>query len=339
MQTSLDDSPFRLLRPGESLVVDGANLRGHCKGHEGKPCTNPLPVQVLLQLLKDRDEWQKTATGGAKCIIIVDASLRHHVDDAQAFEKLMRAYEVIQAPAGTPADPFILKEADRMQAVVLSNDKRMRTEHAGQYSWLSDDTRFIQFIQYPDNRNEYARKAHTAPSQVSEPSTRPGTPRKPSPPTQPTGSPLIRCAACNSEVKADPGDPYCPKCHNFLTVPLGAVPQAFSPLGKVGRLYVVTKDDQRVVLEEINGPEIVLGRERLAKYALTEPGTISRVHAKFGKEGDNYYVWDEGSTNGTYLDQQDIRRKGKQLLADGTQVRLVSPDTPTVILEFKTERG
>ena len=143
----------------------------------------------------------------------------------------------------------------------------------------------------------------------------------------------VKCSVCNSEVKVDPSDPYCPVCHSFLSVSRPVVAQP----SKVARLYVVTKDDQRVVLEEVGEPEILLGRGRLAQYALRDPDTISRVHVRFRKEGDSYYVWDEGSINGTYVEGQDIRGKGKQQLRERTQIKLVSPDSPAVVLEFKME--
>ena len=92
-----------------------------------------------------------------------------------------------------------------------------------------------------------------------------------------------------------------------------------------------------LLVEEIKDAEIVLGRERLKNYAWRDPGTISRIHVKFKKEGDKYYVYDEGSTNGTYIEGQDIRGKGKVELKDGTEIRLVNPDYPVIVLRFKKE--
>lgn len=163
----------------------------------------------------------------------------------------------------------------------------------------------------------------------------------------------VTCPFCNSEVDVDPSNPYCPNCNSLIILSSQqATPQPPTPsqspqaqppvqptpqITGIGRLYVVAKDGREELLEEIKDAEIVLGRERLKNYAWRDPGTISRIHVKFKKEGDKYYVYDEGSTNGTYIEGQDIRGKGKVELKDGTEIRLVNPDYPVIVLRFKKE--
>jgi pSer/pThr/pTyr-binding forkhead associated (FHA) protein len=49
---------------------------------------------------------------------------------------------------------------------------------------------------------------------------------------------------------------------------------------------------------------------------------VSRKHAKISFENDAYFIEDTGSTNGTYLNGNDIRGKGKQPLKDGDEIQL-----------------
>jgi hypothetical protein len=60
---------------------------------------------------------------GYEPIVVADAALRHQVDDAEAYERLVGAGDVHQAPAGTDADYFILTFARELEAVIVSNDR------------------------------------------------------------------------------------------------------------------------------------------------------------------------------------------------------------------------
>ena len=157
---ALDSNPFKLLADGESLVVDCSNLiRQRCEPHNGKPCNNPARLWILFQLLSQKKEWEGTATTGAICLIIIDASLRHHVNDQAALDDLSNTQAVIQMPPGHPSDSLILKEADELGAVVLTNDAKMKEQYAAQYSWLRDSHRFINSVVISDNAKkiEYVR--------------------------------------------------------------------------------------------------------------------------------------------------------------------------------------
>jgi hypothetical protein len=93
-------------------VVDGANIAFAEKSKGGKP--------KLANLLAVRDALSER---GYRPILIVDATLRHEIDDAQAFEALIDKGEVHQAPAGTEADYFVLKTAQIEEGVIVSNDR------------------------------------------------------------------------------------------------------------------------------------------------------------------------------------------------------------------------
>jgi hypothetical protein len=92
-------------------VVDGANVAYEERGKAGKPRMGN--IMAIKRQLEER---------GYRTIIIVDASLRHEVDDPKQLEALEEQKVVRQAPAGTDADFFVLKAAEADDAIVVSND-------------------------------------------------------------------------------------------------------------------------------------------------------------------------------------------------------------------------
>ena len=49
--------------------------------------------------------------------------------------------------------------------------------------------------------------------------------------------------------------------------------------------------------------------------------TVSRLHASVVLEADGYHIYDEGSTSGTWVNEQPVNQQG-QTLADGDEIRL-----------------
>lgn len=92
------------------VLVDGSNVAHSSEG--GAP--------RLANIVAVRD---KLLEEGLEPIIIVDAALRHQIDDGDGFERLVEGGTVRQAPAGTDADYFILQFADEFDASIVSNDR------------------------------------------------------------------------------------------------------------------------------------------------------------------------------------------------------------------------
>jgi hypothetical protein len=65
----------------------------------------------------------KLAEEGFKPIVVADAALRHQIDDAAAYERMVEQGVIRQAPAGTDADYFILSFARELDAAIVSNDR------------------------------------------------------------------------------------------------------------------------------------------------------------------------------------------------------------------------
>jgi hypothetical protein len=82
---------------------------------------------------------------GAEVIVVVDASFEHRVASSERskFKEAELAGEIVTPPAGAigRGDAFILKIADRIDAVVLSNDSFQ--EFQTQYKWLFNEGRLI----------------------------------------------------------------------------------------------------------------------------------------------------------------------------------------------------
>lgn len=91
-------------------LIDGSNV-AHATEGEGARLGNIL-------LVRDR-----LAARGFEPIIVVDAALRHQIDDAEAYERLVAEGTVHQAPAGTDADYFLLSFARELEAALVSNDR------------------------------------------------------------------------------------------------------------------------------------------------------------------------------------------------------------------------
>jgi hypothetical protein len=93
----------------ERVIVDASNVAHSTEGSA---------TLANVRLVRDR-----LTQDGLTPILVADAALRHQIDDAGAYEGLVKAGEIKQAPAGTDADYFILTFARELDAAVLSNDR------------------------------------------------------------------------------------------------------------------------------------------------------------------------------------------------------------------------
>lgn len=106
-------------------VVDGANVAYEEKSKAGSPKVgNIVAVNQTLKLK------------GYDPIIIIDASLKHEVDDPDQLEVLIGNGTIRQAPAGTDADYFLIRTADEHKALIVTNDRYQNYEE--QYPWIKE---------------------------------------------------------------------------------------------------------------------------------------------------------------------------------------------------------
>lgn len=97
-------------------IVDGSNV-AHSTGDQAH-LKNILLVCSRLE------------SEGYEPIVVVDAALRHQIDDRPVYEQMVEAGKLRQAPAGTDADYFILAFARELDGSVVSNDRFRDREKA-----------------------------------------------------------------------------------------------------------------------------------------------------------------------------------------------------------------
>ena len=95
---------------GPLVLVDGSNVAHSSEGER------PRLANITAVVEKLREE-------GYEPLVLVDAALRHQIDDRGAYERLVDEGLLRQAPAGTDADYFILSFARELDASIVSNDR------------------------------------------------------------------------------------------------------------------------------------------------------------------------------------------------------------------------
>ena len=92
------------------VLVDGSNVAHSSEGD------HPELANIVAVCDKLREE-------GYEPVVVVDAALRHQIDDKAGYERMVDAGTLKQAPAGTDADYFILSFARELDAAIVSNDR------------------------------------------------------------------------------------------------------------------------------------------------------------------------------------------------------------------------
>jgi len=115
------------------VVVDGSNL-----ATEGRSLPSLKQLDEAVRAYKA--EWPDDDV-----LVVVDASFSYRIDESERkmFEGAEQAGELVSPPAGAVGrgDGFLLRIADRTDAVVLSNDSFQ--EFHGEYPWLFDEGRLV----------------------------------------------------------------------------------------------------------------------------------------------------------------------------------------------------
>jgi hypothetical protein len=92
------------------VLVDGSNVAHSTEGEKAQL------ANIVAMSDKMREE-------GFEPVVVVDAALRHQIDDPAGYERLVESGAVRQAPAGTDADYFLLSFARELDARIVSNDR------------------------------------------------------------------------------------------------------------------------------------------------------------------------------------------------------------------------
>jgi hypothetical protein len=92
------------------VLVDGSNVAHSSEGDQA------LLGNIVLVCEKLREV-------GYEPVVVVDAALRHQIDDRPGYVRMVDDGKIRQAPAGTDADYFILSFARELDASIVSNDR------------------------------------------------------------------------------------------------------------------------------------------------------------------------------------------------------------------------
>jgi hypothetical protein len=115
------------------VVVDGSNL-----ATEGRVTPSLTQLDEAVSAFSEENP-------GAEIIVVADATFEHRAaaNERTHFNDAVLAGEIVTPPAGAVGrgDAFILKIADRIDGVVLSNDSFQ--EFQDEYPWLFDVGRLI----------------------------------------------------------------------------------------------------------------------------------------------------------------------------------------------------
>jgi ribosomal protein S1 len=115
------------------VVVDGSNF-----ATEGRVTPSLAQLDEAVRAFIEENPH-------AEMIVVADASFEHRVatNERAHFKEAELAGEIVTPPAGAVGrgDAFILKIADRIKGVVLSNDSFQ--EFHDEYPWLFDEGRLI----------------------------------------------------------------------------------------------------------------------------------------------------------------------------------------------------
>jgi hypothetical protein len=119
--------------PRLRVVVDGSNL-----ATEGRVTPSLTQLDEAVSAFSEENP-------GAEIIVVADATFEHRAaaNERAHFNDAVLAGEIVTPPAGAVGrgDAFILKIADRIDGVVLSNDSFQ--EFQDEYPWLFDVGRLI----------------------------------------------------------------------------------------------------------------------------------------------------------------------------------------------------
>ncbi|MEM0307750.1 MAG: hypothetical protein QXO64_02285 [Thermofilaceae archaeon] len=108
---------------GWVVVIDGSNVAYAARDSLGRPRARNILLAV---------NWAREK--GYTPLVVVDASLKHHIDDPFTLDSLRARGVLYEAPARTSADAFIISIAEKQGALILSNDTFK--EYLGEKPWI-----------------------------------------------------------------------------------------------------------------------------------------------------------------------------------------------------------
>jgi hypothetical protein len=131
------------IKPTVHYIVDGSNVAMEARTFKEGGRLQQLEL-VMEKLAK---------TDGSAITILVDANLRHHIDRKEDLEKMIQDRRVLQAPAQTDADEFILQTAEAHRSrgedvVIITNDRYLEylKKYKTRFGWVREVSKQFMFV-------------------------------------------------------------------------------------------------------------------------------------------------------------------------------------------------
>jgi len=129
--------------PTVHYILDGSNVALEARVFKDGGCL------AQIELVRDK----LIQTEGAAITILVDANLRHHIDRKEDLEKMIQDRKVLQAPAQTDADEFILMTAEAHRSrgeevVIITNDRYLEymKKYKPRFDWVRGASKQFMFV-------------------------------------------------------------------------------------------------------------------------------------------------------------------------------------------------
>lgn len=140
---------------------------------------------------------------------------------------------------------------------------------------------------------------------------------------------FCKCGEVNS-----PNSQICPRCTSSLEAVAAMTKQQHDKMledlqpANVPGKYLQSLDNECVIQPKPMGEKSLIGRSAADKsvsdYLFPRTG-VSRKHANFWHDGNNLFIEDIGSTNGTFIDNKKIENNKSYVLKPGNQVSFGNP--------------
>ncbi len=138
-----EEEPEAGPKPSMRYIVDGSNVALEARSFkEGGRLSQ---IELLTAKLEE--------TEGAVVTVIVDANLRHHIDRKDDMEVMIKDRRILQAPAQTDADEFILLTAEFHRSkgetvVIVSNDRFQDyiKKFKPRFDWVKSSQQKFMFV-------------------------------------------------------------------------------------------------------------------------------------------------------------------------------------------------
>lgn len=98
-------------------------------------------------------------------------------------------------------------------------------------------------------------------------------------------------------------------------------------------LIIHSPDGLREII--LPGDRLTLGRTEMANVVIGDDG-LSRLHASINRSGERVWIFDENSTNGSFVNGQSVSPNGT-ILQDGDQISIGNATTVQVLLNARAQ--